>query len=85
LKKRNLEIAVATTTGLPKDRHSAYTAPWLELEYGLRGWWTTELHLEGVSTRHDGSERLRKDDVGFLTSVILSTMPLRGRRSPLSE
>jgi hypothetical protein len=51
----NLEIAVATTTGLPKDRHSAYTAPWLELEYGLKGWWTTELYLEGVTTRHDGS------------------------------
>jgi hypothetical protein len=51
----NLEIAVATTTGLPRDGHSAYTAPWLELEYGLKGWWTTELYLEGVSTRRDGS------------------------------
>lgn len=51
----NVEIAFATTTGLPKDRHSAYTAPWLELEYGLTGWWTTELYLEGVTTRHDGS------------------------------
>ena len=51
----NLEIAVATTTGLPKDGHSAYTAPWLELEYGLTGWWTTELYVEGVTTRHDGS------------------------------
>jgi len=51
----NLEIAVVTTTGLPKDGHSAYTAPWLELEYGLMGWWTAELYLEGVTTRRDGS------------------------------
>jgi hypothetical protein len=51
----NLEIAVVTTTGLPKDGHSAYTAPWLELEYGLKGWWTAELYLEGVMTRRDGS------------------------------
>jgi hypothetical protein len=51
----NLEIAVASTTGFPKDGHAAYAAPWLELEYGLTGWWTAELYLEGVTTRHDGS------------------------------
>jgi hypothetical protein len=51
----NLEIAVVTTTGLPKRGRHAYTAPWLELEYGLTGWWTTELYLEGVTTRGDGN------------------------------
>ncbi len=51
----NLEIGLATTTGVPKEHQSAYTAPWLELEYGLTGWWTTELYLEGVTTVHDGS------------------------------
>jgi hypothetical protein len=51
----NLEIAVASTTGLPKEGHSVYTAPWLELEYGLTGWWTSELYLEGVTTTRDGS------------------------------
>lgn len=51
----HLEIAVATTTGLPKGAHGAYSAPWLELEYGVWGWWTTELYLEGVTTRKDGS------------------------------
>src|SRR5438128_7961621 len=50
----NLEVAFATTTGLPKRGHSAYTAPWLELEYGITGWWTTELYLEGLATRRDG-------------------------------
>ncbi len=51
----NLEIAFASTTGFPRDGHAAYTAPWLELEYGLTGWWTAELYVEGVTTRHDGS------------------------------
>ena len=51
----NLEIAVSATTGLPKDGGAVYTAPWLELEYGLTGWWTAELYLEGVTTRRNGS------------------------------
>ena len=51
----NLEIAVASTTGLPKNTQSTYTAPWLELELGVTGWWTAELYLEGVTTRRDGS------------------------------
>jgi hypothetical protein len=51
----NLEIAVATTTGLPKKGDHAYTAPWIELEYGITGWWTAELYLEGVTTRGDGN------------------------------
>jgi len=50
----NLEIAVASTTGIPKRGHAAYTAPWLELEYGVTGWWTGEFYLEGVTTRGDG-------------------------------
>ena len=51
----NLEIAVATTTGIPKHGQRSYTAPWLELEYGISGWWTAELYLEGVTTRGDGN------------------------------
>ena len=51
----NLEVAVATTAGIPKHDTAAYSAPWLELEYGVTGWWTTELYLEGVATRHEGS------------------------------
>ncbi len=50
----NLEIALATTTGIPKHDRRSYTAPWIELEYGLTGWWTAELYLEGVATRGDG-------------------------------
>ncbi len=51
----NLEVAVSTTTGVPKDGGPLYTAPWLELEYGFTGWWTGELYVEGVTTRHNGS------------------------------
>jgi hypothetical protein len=50
----NLEIAIATTTGIPKKNEGVYTAPWLELEYGLAGWWTAELYLEGVTTHGAG-------------------------------
>jgi hypothetical protein len=50
----NLEIAVLSTTGVPKAEPSGYAAPWLELEYGMTGWWTAELYLEGVTGR-DGS------------------------------
>lgn len=50
-----LEVAVSSTTGFPKDGGAGYTAPWLELEYGLTGWWTAELYLEGVTTRRQGS------------------------------
>ena len=50
----NLEIALKNTTGIPKNRQSVYHAPWLELEYGFTGWWTSELYLEGVTTRRDG-------------------------------
>jgi hypothetical protein len=52
---RDLEIAVAITSGLPRNGHAAYTAPYLELEYGFTGWWTGELYLEGVTTRGDGN------------------------------
>src|SRR5438067_2716930 len=51
----NLEIAVANTSGLPRRGGRAYQAPWVELEYGITGWWTSELYLEGVTMRHDGS------------------------------
>lgn len=51
----NLEVAVATTTGLPRHGHPSYVAPWLEFEYGVAGWWTTELYLEGVAAGGDGS------------------------------
>ena len=32
-----------------------FAATALELEYGVRGWWTTELYLDGQATEHDGA------------------------------
>jgi hypothetical protein len=52
---RNLEIGLSSTSGLPRNGESPYHAPWLEIEYGLKGWWTTEVYLEGVTTHRDGS------------------------------
>jgi hypothetical protein len=51
----NLEIATASTVRVPRDGQRAYTAPWVEIEYGVTGRWTTELYLEGISTRDDST------------------------------
>ncbi len=51
----NLEIGISSTTGVPRTRERAFFAPYLELEYGAKGWWTTEFYLEGQSTRGDST------------------------------
>jgi len=48
----NLEISLITTTSRPDGGHR-FLNTLTEFEYGLRGWWTTELYLNGQST---GSE-----------------------------
>ncbi|MGA2570706.1 MAG: hypothetical protein ABSF23_09315 [Terracidiphilus sp.] len=48
----NLEIAQKGTTGSPKDANGFYSAT-LELEYGAKAWWTTELYLQGQATVND--------------------------------
>lgn len=51
----NLEIGLATTAGSPRGADPLYAAPWLELEYGVTGWWTSSLYVEGVTARHDAA------------------------------
>jgi hypothetical protein len=51
---RDVEIAIADTSGIPRHDEPSYHAPWLELEYGVTGWWTSELYLEGLTTGHSG-------------------------------
>lgn len=53
----NLEMEYSLTTspigGTRAD--SAFIAPYLEAEYGVTGWWTTSLYLEGQGTVGDGA------------------------------
>ena len=51
----NLELSTQTTVGLQKHQLPTYWAPLLEMEYGLTGWWSTALYLEGASANHDAT------------------------------
>ena len=50
----NLEIALKTTQATPKYGNF-FTGATLELEYGAKGWWTTEVYLSGQHTSNDSS------------------------------
>ncbi len=50
----SLEISLAPVFGLPRTARG-FTASSLELEYGVKGWWTTEFYLDGQSTRGDST------------------------------
>src|SRR6476646_12287293 len=51
----NLEVETSTTTGVPRSGQRLYSAPYLELEYGVTARWTSELYLEGQSTAGDST------------------------------
>src|SRR5579864_92173 len=51
----NLEIETYTTSGIPRAAQNAFVAPYMELEYGVTGRWTSELYLEGVGTVGDSA------------------------------
>src|SRR5947209_3497024 len=50
----NLELSTKSVTGKPAGG-SRFLANSVELEYGVKGWWTTELYLDGQSTRGENS------------------------------
>jgi hypothetical protein len=50
---RNLEIGTSATIGTAGRGQAAFLAPYMELEYGVKAWWTSELYLEGQSTAGD--------------------------------
>jgi hypothetical protein len=50
----NLEIALKTTQATPKYGNF-FTGATLELEYGAKGWWTTEVYLSGQHTSNDST------------------------------
>src|SRR5207248_3735404 len=51
----NLEIETSSTVGVPGAGQHWFFAPYLELEYGVTGRWTSELYLEGQSTAGDST------------------------------
>jgi hypothetical protein len=51
----NLEIESFVTLGVPRSAQSFYAAPWMEIEYGVTGRWTSELYLEGQGTAGDSA------------------------------
>src|SRR4030081_880219 len=51
----DLEVAVSSTVGIPRQGQPAFVAPYAELEYGMTDWWTSALYLEGLSRRHDST------------------------------
>jgi hypothetical protein len=50
----NLEIAFKGLTASPKGAN-AFFSPTLELEYGAKAWWTTELYFQGQATQNDSA------------------------------
>lgn len=50
----NLEIETKTALARP-DGGNRYGATAMELEYGAKAWWTTELYLDGQSTTHEST------------------------------
>ena len=51
----NLDIETSSTTGVPRNGQRFYSAPYMELEYGVTARWTSELYLEGQSTWGDST------------------------------
>ena len=50
----NLEIEYFSTFGTQRQGNN-FHAFWMEFEYGVTGWWTTELYLDGQTTFHDST------------------------------
>ncbi len=50
----SLEVGVNPMLGTQREG-GGFLAGWTELEYGVKGWWTTEVYFDGQATRHDGA------------------------------
>lgn len=50
----SLELSFNPLFGVPKEGNKSL-ASWIELEYGVTGWWTTELYLDGQRTFGDST------------------------------
>ncbi len=50
----NLELSYKGLYAAPKNAN-AFNSATMELEYGLKAWWTTEFYLSGQSTQNDST------------------------------
>jgi hypothetical protein len=50
----NLEVEYFSTFGTQRGSNP-FLAHWMEFEYGVNAWWTTEFYLDGQSTFGDGA------------------------------
>src|SRR5882672_7192146 len=50
----NLEVEYFSTFGTQRAGND-FHAFWMEFEYGVNAWWTTEVYLDGQSTFHDST------------------------------
>jgi hypothetical protein len=50
----NLDVEYFSTFGTQRAGHNFHSY-WLELEYGVKAWWTTEFYLDGQTTIHDST------------------------------
>lgn len=66
----SLEVGANPVFGKPRNGNS-FLASWTEIEYGVKGWWTTEFYLEGQTTRRD--------------STVFTGFRLENRFRPLRE
>jgi hypothetical protein len=66
---RNFEISPSLVFGIPKTSNR-FLANWTELEYGVKGWWTTEFYVDSQKTFHD--------------SIVLSGWRWENRFRPLA-
>src|SRR5579884_500270 len=48
----NLELETSLTAGTGNDQPS-FWAPYAEVEYGVKAWWTSELYLEAQGHEND--------------------------------
>jgi len=50
----SLEVAINPVIGFPRTANG-FLGSTTELEYGVKGWWTTEFYLDAQSTRRDST------------------------------
>lgn len=50
----SLEVRTKNVTGKPAGGNR-FLGSTLEFEYGVKGWWTTEVYLDGQTTAHDST------------------------------